>query len=129
MLRFARHSSGEAHDLGKVFVEMGYLILPHWLIPDVSVTHAGQAGKKYLEGAPALAVEIISESNTAKQMHNKVVAYLESGAREVWVVYPNSRSVIVHRGKTATEVSGILTTDLAARLFHRSRRGLRQQCT
>jgi len=107
-----RQSEGKAQDLGNVYVEMGYRLQHHWFIPNVSITHAGQAGKRYFEGAPALAVEIISDSNTAKQMHKKVVAYFENGAREVWVVYPDTRSVIVHRGKTSTEVSATLITDL-----------------
>ena len=105
-------NAGRAGDLGEVFPETGYRFGRNWLVPDVSITHAGQAEGKYLEGAPALAVEVISDSNTAKQMHKKVVAYIENGAREVWVAYPDTRSVIVHRGKNATEVSGVLTTDL-----------------
>lgn len=104
--------TGQARNLGEVFSETGYRLGRDWLVPDVSITHAGQAESKYLEGAPALAVEVISESNTAKRMHKKIVAYIENGAREVWLVYPDTRSVMIHRGKTATEVSGILTTDL-----------------
>ena len=39
-----------------------------WLQPDVSVTHAGQTEGKYLEGAPAIAIEVISPGNTAKRI-------------------------------------------------------------
>ena len=59
--------SGQARDLGEVFSETGYRFGQDWLVPDVSITHAGQTESKYLEGAPALAVEVISESNTAEE--------------------------------------------------------------
>ena len=57
-------------------------------------------------------MEVISDSNTARKMHSKIVAYVENGAREVWVACPDTKSVIVHRGKNAMEVSGTLTTDM-----------------
>ncbi len=89
--------SGTAGGLGKVYIEMGYQIGPNsWLRPDVSISHQGQPRRKYLEGAPALAVEIISESNTAAAMDAKVRAYLAHGAREVWLVYPKTRRIWIH---------------------------------
>ena len=45
-------AEGCARELGEVFSQTGYRVGPHWLIPDVSITHAGQAEDKYLEGAP-----------------------------------------------------------------------------
>jgi hypothetical protein len=36
--------------------------------PDVRVTHAAQAHGRYLNDAPAIAVEVISESNTTREM-------------------------------------------------------------
>lgn len=50
----------------------------------------------FLRGAPDLAVEIISPSNTAGEMHEKVAEYLGSGSEAVWVVYPQRRTVAVH---------------------------------
>jgi len=99
-------------DLGEVFCEMGYHIGSNFVIPDVSITHAGQAESKYLEGAPALAVEVISESNTAEMVQRKVRLYMANGAREVWLLYPRSASVLVYRGKVAVEVEGTLTSEL-----------------
>jgi Uma2 family endonuclease len=103
---------GLPHDLGEVFAETGYLIGSNWVTPDVSITHAGQQEGKYLEGAPALAVEVISKANTAKMMQRKVKLYLENGAREVWVLYPRTESASVYRGKTSVEVEGKLTSEL-----------------
>ena len=106
------HGQGHARDLGEVFIETGYRIGSNWAIPDVSVSHAGQSEGKYLEGAPALAVEVISEANTAEVMHRKVRQYVENGAREVWLLYGRTASVSVYRGKAAIEVEGTLASEL-----------------
>jgi Uma2 family endonuclease len=103
---------GQARDLGEVFVETGYLIGANWVIPDVSITHARQTENKYLEGAPALAVEVISKANTAEMMQRKIQLYMQNGAREAWLFYPRAQSVTVYRGRTATEVEGTLTSEL-----------------
>jgi Uma2 family endonuclease len=44
--------------------------------------------------APDLAVEIISPSDSASEVHDKVQDYLDAGVRLVWVVYPNTRTVV-----------------------------------
>lgn len=44
---------------------------------------------------PTLAVEVISESNTAAEMRLKTKEYFESGSRLVWLVYPKTRSIAV----------------------------------
>jgi len=103
---------GSAPELGEVFCETGYRVGPHWLIPDVSITHAGQAEDKYLEGAPALAVEVMSRRNTAKIMQRKVTLYMQYGGREAWLFYPRTRLVTIHRGRTAVEMEGTLTSEL-----------------
>jgi Uma2 family endonuclease len=41
--------------------------------------------------APELCVEIVSPANSVKEMNEKRDAYLAAGAREVWIVYPESR--------------------------------------
>jgi len=82
------------------------------LVPDVSITRAGQTEGKYLEGAPALAIEVISEANTARTTHRKVREFLANGSREVWVFSPETNSVWVFRGKTGVEIEGALTSEL-----------------
>ncbi len=47
--------------------------------------------------APDLAVEIVSENDSASEVRNKVRIYLESSTTLVWVVYPDVQSVDVHR--------------------------------
>ena len=106
-------TSGDSCPVGKAHIECGYKLGPNaWLIPDVSIQHKGQPRGDYLEGAPALAVEIISESNRAEDMDRKVKKYLSTGGIEVWVVYPKTQSVWVHRPGFAEEFHGELRSDI-----------------
>ena len=50
-----------------------------------------------IEGAPELAIEVLSPSDTATAMRRKVKQYFSAGARIVWLVYPESREIEVWR--------------------------------
>lgn len=52
-------------------------------------------GKLY-DGAPDLAVEILSESNTPGEMAQKIAEYLNAGSRAVWVIDSDARTLTVH---------------------------------
>jgi Uma2 family endonuclease len=52
---------------------------------------------KFWEGAPDLAVEVVSPGDTVDEVEEKVADYLEAGARMVWVVNPRRKTVTVHR--------------------------------
>jgi Uma2 family endonuclease len=52
--------------------------------------------EKYLPFAPDLAVEVVSPSDTATAIQQKVDLYLSKGTALVWVVYPDLRKVAVH---------------------------------
>src|SRR5438477_12716803 len=96
------HTRGEAAQLGEVFLEMGYRLADNsWVQPDVSVTHAGQRQRKYLEGSPAIAIEIVSPGNTASAMDAKVEQYFRFGALEVWMFYPATRRAWIHKNRAA----------------------------
>lgn len=85
--------------LGKVHHEMGYLLRGNpssWFVPDVSVTWPDQPGDRYYERSPMIAIEIVSEYDLARNIERKVARYLEQGAAEVWVFYPESRHAVVH---------------------------------
>ena len=45
--------------------------------------------------APDLAVEVISRSNTHKEMDRKLLDYFNADVRQVWYVYPIQRQVHV----------------------------------
>jgi Uma2 family endonuclease len=100
--------AGPDLSLGEVHIGMGYKIgkkPDSWLIPDVSITHRDQPSGDYYEGAPLIAVEVISELNTANQVDRKIEKYLASGSLEVWVVYPETRRVLTHyAGRDEVEI-------------------------
>ena len=51
---------------------------------------------KRLEGAPDLAVEILSPSSRSKDMFLKLYKYQNAGVREYWIVDPENQTVTVH---------------------------------
>jgi Uma2 family endonuclease len=70
--------------------------------PDVSVVRADRLAKvDSQEGfvpIPAdLAVEVVSPNDLATDVAEKVQEYLANGFGLVWVVYPDSRTVVVYR--------------------------------
>jgi Uma2 family endonuclease len=97
-----------ARGLGKVHFEIGYKLggdPDSWLIPDVSVAHRDQPGVRYYEGAPPIAVEVVSESNTAGKIDRKIEKYLANGRQEAWVVYRKTRRVLTHfAGRDEVEI-------------------------
>jgi len=91
--------------LGKVHIEMGYRMGSDpgsWLQPDASITHAGQTGDDYYEGAPLVAIEVASESQSAAHLEAKAEMYLSHGASEVWLVFPKTCKVWICRAGAST---------------------------
>ena len=60
--------------------------------------------EKFVPVAPDLAVEVVSPNDTAVEVNAKVEDYLKAGTRLVWVVYPDSRSVMVYRSLREVEL-------------------------
>ena len=60
------------------------------------------------EGAPDLAVEVVSPSNRPSEIHAKVADYLAAGTRLVWVVDPDPerRTITVYESLLAPRVLG-----------------------
>lgn len=56
----------------------------------------------WYEIGPDLAVEVISPSNKASDIHLKVMQLINAGTRLVWLVYPESRTVVAHTSEGAT---------------------------
>jgi Uma2 family endonuclease len=106
--------------MGEVLVEAGYRLrggeAPIVRQPDVSfvsaarIRHADQDG--WIEGAPELAVEVVSPANTAQDLEDKIEQYLAFGAKVVWVIYPKQRRVRVYRsggGQTVLDDTSDIT--------------------
>jgi Uma2 family endonuclease len=53
--------------------------------------------KGFFEGAPDLAIEVLSPSNTFEEIHSKLVEYFESGCKLAWVINADEESVLVSR--------------------------------
>jgi Uma2 family endonuclease len=50
-----------------------------------------------IDGAPLLAVEILSPSDTLQEIHTKTQLYLAAGVLVVWIIDPYDRTVQVYR--------------------------------
>ena len=61
--------------------------------------------KGYFQGAPDLAVEILSPNSTIEEIHDKIVEYFENGTRLIWVIHPDEKLVLVYH---APEPHGFL---------------------
>lgn len=88
--------------IAKILLEAGYQLSddpPTWIQPDVSVLRVDRAlatpADGYFRGSPELAIEIVSPSETARDLNRKIDALLASGALAVWVVYPEEQEVRV----------------------------------
>lgn len=51
----------------------------------------------WLPFPPDLAVEIVSQYDTARDVRDKAEDYMENGTRLLWIVYPDRRIIDVHR--------------------------------
>lgn len=91
--------------LGRVVVEAGFLLTetpPTVRRPDAAFVSfgrwpAGSLPDGFWPFAPDLAVEVVSPSNAAADMQEKVLQYLAAGTEIVWVVQPRTRTVEVWR--------------------------------
>jgi Uma2 family endonuclease len=61
---------------------------------------------KYIQGAPELAIEVVSPSESAAYLRIKTEAYLANGSRSVWIVFPEVRSVMVYTADSVRELKG-----------------------
>lgn len=88
--------------------EMAFDVTPvHVRHPDVAVMLRPvrrEAGRK-VQGAPDLAIEVVSDSDTAASLDDRVELYLNHGATAVWVAWPHSRRVDIHqKGKPTRHI-------------------------
>jgi len=67
-------------------------------VPDISVVALARLDPRdtYIQGAPDLAIEVISPTDLEIHLRQKIDVYLSHGSKSVWVVYPDARSVMVH---------------------------------
>jgi Uma2 family endonuclease len=131
------HGYARERGLGLVVTNGGFVLSddpPTVREPDIAFISAANVPKEGLSKgfwrqAPDLAVEVVSPSSTATEMLEKVLQYLGAGCRAVWVVEPESRTIIDYHSRD--EIRLLTTTDfleggdILPRVQPRDRRALR----
>jgi Uma2 family endonuclease len=103
------------HHLGHVSAaETGYELArePYTVrAPDVGFITRERAPvptpERYWPLAPDLAVEVVSPSDRAQDIREKVLDFLNAGTRLVWIVYPQARTIDVYRPGQDVQVVGL----------------------
>jgi Uma2 family endonuclease len=97
------------HKLGRVTAaETGYVLYTDPVTgkdtvrgPDIGFVSIERAPQpftgKFIPKPPDLAIEVVSPGDDAGEVDDKVQLYLRYGVHMVVVVYPSSKSVVVHR--------------------------------
>lgn len=95
----------EEHPLGQIYGSDGPFRLRRGRVrlPDVAyvsfdrLPDGPEADKPIASWAPDLAVEVLSASNTRKEMQTKLEEYFQSDVRLVWIIDPKTKTVRVCR--------------------------------
>jgi Uma2 family endonuclease len=61
---------------------------------------------RLIEGAPTLAVEVVSPTDLAEDLTRKVDQYIKAGSRPVWVLYLKAREVHIFRAGEVRALRG-----------------------
>ncbi|MGH9452745.1 MAG: Uma2 family endonuclease [Terriglobia bacterium] len=99
----------EEHRLGEVTAETDFKLSGgNVRIPDVAFILAarlqGIDPRQRIEGAPDLAVEVVSPSDDPDDLALKAQQYLRAGARAMWVLYPEARMAYLYKPGERPEV-------------------------
>ena len=107
-------SFARTNRLGRVVVEMLFLIEAATGLkrrPDLAFVSYDRWPRNRRPGpndawdvVPDLAVEVISPTNRADEVQEKILDYFRTGVRLVWVIYPNQRQVYVYDAPTRIRV-------------------------
>ncbi len=95
-----------------VEIEFAFRSMPEYdlRVADVGFVSAERWAKadweNNFEGAPDLVIEMLSPSNTAREMYEKEQLCLVHGCQEFWVIDPDRRSVRVARAHGPTTTYG-----------------------
>jgi Uma2 family endonuclease len=64
----------------------------------------GRPPKKFWPFAPDLAVEVVSPSESAEQVQDRIREWFAAGARAVWMLYPGTASVHAYRSPSEVRI-------------------------
>jgi Uma2 family endonuclease len=93
----------------KSLIEIGAEVSKHdTFVPVVSAVQRSRlrGEARIFQGAPDLAIEVVSPYDTAKHLKRKIDTYIQGGSKSVWVVYPDAKSVAIYSGDSMREVKG-----------------------
>jgi Uma2 family endonuclease len=98
-----------SRQLGEVTMETDFKLSEGTIrIPDVALVRtdrlAGIDPRQRLEGAPDLAVEVASPRDDPDDLVLKAQQYLTSGAKAVWIIYPEARLAYIYKPGQRPEV-------------------------
>ncbi len=103
----------DEHGAGMVLPASGFQIAHDpdtVLAPDAAFISAERVPNDriegYFDGAPDLAVEVLSPTDRAGEVLAKVLDWLDAGCRAVWVVDPETRTVTVYHSRKEIVVLG-----------------------
>ncbi|MGH9359739.1 MAG: Uma2 family endonuclease [Terriglobia bacterium] len=89
----------ESRKLGTVVSEQPFHLFGNTVrYPDVAFVGSGKdlPLRALPKGAPDLAIEVISPSNTPREIDQRVSDFFAAGCKRVWLVYPDHREVYIH---------------------------------
>ncbi len=102
----ALHNFVREHRLGKAYIaETGFILSrnPDTVrAPDAAFVTAARVAQQtrrqgFFDGAPDLAVEVVSPDDTVEEIDTKIVEYLQAGTQLVWIVHPRTQTITVYR--------------------------------
>lgn len=90
-------------------------------IPDICVLSADAPREQIVQYPPILCIEILSPEDTLSRMRDRIHDFINMGVRQVWLLDPRTRTVIVCDGsvmleQTSGEVTlpgSLVTVDIA----------------
>jgi len=99
------------HPIGDIYSETAFSLSESRVCtPDVAfltTESAAQGDPEHIyRGAPDLAIEVVSDSESALELRQKIQNYLDAGAKAVWAFYPKLRVIAVYDQSGVREYRG-----------------------
>jgi Uma2 family endonuclease len=99
------------HPIGRIYAEASFALSPSRVhAPDVSflrIELAVRADPDHIfQSAPDLAIEVVSDSESALDLREKIQDYLDAGTKAVWAVYPKLQVIAVYDHSGVREFRG-----------------------
>ncbi len=114
LIAFAMNQIVQSQQRGKVLVELLFLLDAARGLkrrPDLAFVSSRKwpVRRRIPDGeawdmVPDLAVEVVSESNSANEINAKLVDYFRAGVQQVWVIYRVSRQVYAYTALTQVQI-------------------------